>query len=123
MSAVKHISFIFELKITDPEKCLDFMKNQAVPYTSDLDEPKTKRFEWYVSPDKKNATLIEFFDDSDGAKLRIDNLLSSHLLEIFQSLFEIESFIVLGDVKDDLKEILDGFGADYRDYAAGFLRA
>jgi len=117
-----HITYIFELGITGPEKCMDFMTNEAVPYTNDLDEPKTKRFEWYISPDKQKTTLIGFFDDGDGAKLRAENLLSSHLAELFTSLFETESVIVLGDVKDDLREITDGFGAKYREYSAGFFR-
>ena len=60
------------------------------------------------------------FEDSDAAKLRVENLLASPLAEPFQNLFEPTSFTVLGSIKDDLREMLEVRGADYRDYAGGF---
>ena len=80
------------------------------------------RFEGYLSADETSATLFEMFEDSDGAKLRIENLLASSLVGRFQELFEIKSFTVLGPVKEDLKDMVTPFGAEIRKYAAGFYR-
>jgi len=46
-------------------------------------EPKTMKFEWYLSGDEACATLFEMFEDSDGAKLRGENLLASPLIGPF----------------------------------------
>ena len=56
------------------------------------------------------VTLLEVFEDSDAGKLRVENLLSSPLAEPFQNLFEPTSFTVLGSIKDDLREMLEGRG-------------
>ena len=80
------------------------------------------RFGWYLSADETSATLFEVFEDSDGAKLRAENLLAGPLIGPFQELFEIKSFTVLGPVKKDLSELVTQFGAEIRKYTAGFYR-
>ena len=80
------------------------------------------RFEWYLSAGETPATLFEMFEDSEGAKLRAENLLAGPLIGPFQELFKIKSFTVLGPVKKDLSEIVTRFGAGIRKYAAGFYR-
>ena len=47
-------------------------KNRLVKYTKDLQEEKTLSFECFASADGKEATLIESFSDSDGAKQRAE---------------------------------------------------
>ena len=37
----------------------------------------TASFEWFLSDDDTEATLIESFEDSDGAKQRAENLFAS----------------------------------------------
>ena len=37
--------------------------NRSVDYTYNLNEPKTLRFEWFLSEDKTKATLVEVFGD------------------------------------------------------------
>ena len=56
-----------------------------------------------------------------SAKLRTENLAAGPTLEAFLDLFEPTSFIVLGSIRDDHREMLDAWGADFRDYAGGFL--
>ena len=77
---------------------------------------------WYLSADDTSATFFVMFEDSDGAKLRAENLLASPLIGPFQDLFEIKSFTVLGPVKKDLYDIVTQFGAGIRKYAGGFYR-
>ncbi len=80
------------------------------------------RFEFFLSKGKTKATLIEVFADSDAAKLRTENLVASPILESFLHLFEPTSFIVLGSIRDDHREMLEAWGADFRDYAGGFYK-
>ena len=104
---------------SDPEK--NFIDEAGI-HVHVCDEPKTMRFEWYLSADEAGATLFEMFEDSEGAKLRAENLLAGPLISPFQELFKIKSFTVLGPVKKDLSEIVTQFGTEIRKYAAGFYR-
>ena len=100
------ITYIFELGLKgDPETCKNCIAESGT-HVHGCDEPKTIRFEWYLSEDQTSATLFEMFEDSDGAKLRVENLLAGPLIGPFQELFEIKGFTVLGPVKNDLNEML-----------------
>ena len=81
-------------------------------------EPKP-RFEWFLSEDEKSAP-IEMFEDSDAAKLRLENHSASHLVEESPEHFEIKQLIVLGDIKSDMREKLADWNADLRENVAGF---
>lgn len=65
---------------------------------------------------------MENFESSHAAKLGVENLIASRVADRFQSLFEIKSFLVLGEVTADLRGMLSGFGAELREYGAGFYR-
>ena len=54
----------------DADEATKWIKTRSVKYTKDFHEEKTLSFEWFVSPDGKQATLIESFTDSEGAKQR-----------------------------------------------------
>ena len=99
-----------------PKICKNFIDGSGI-YVHGCNEPKTIRFEWYLSADETSATLFEMFEDSDGAKLRAGPLTGP-----FQELCEIKSFTVLGPVKKDLNVIVTQFGAGIRKYSAGFYR-
>jgi hypothetical protein len=116
------VTYIFELGLKgDPEACKKFIDESGI-HVHGCNEPKTIRFEWYLSADETSATLFEMFEDSDGAKLRVENLLAGPLIGPFQKLFEIKGFTVLGPVKKDLNEIVTQFGAEIRKYSSGFYR-
>ena len=46
----------------------------SVKYAKNLQEEKTHSFEWFVSVDGKEGTLIGSISDNDGAKQRVENL-------------------------------------------------
>ena len=117
------ITYIFELElIKSVDEVKEFMRENSSPYVYNCSEPKTIRFEWFLSEDEKSATLIEMFEDSDAAKLRLENHSASHLVEEFPEHFEIKQFIVLGDIKSDMKEKLADWNADLRGNVAGFFK-
>lgn len=117
------ITYIFELELI---KSLDdvkkFMRENSSPYVFGCDEPETIRFEWFLSSDEKSATLIEMFADSHAAKLRLEHHSESHLIQEFPEHFEIKNFIVLGNIKKDMREKLEGWNADQRTYVGGFFK-
>ena len=117
------ITYIFELGlIKSVDEVKEFMRENSSPYVFNCAELKTIRFEWFLSEDERSATLIEMFEDSDAAKLRLENHSASHLVEEFPEHFEIKQFIVLGDVKSDMREKLADWNADLRGNVAGFFK-
>ena len=119
----KIITYIFELElIKSVDETKQFMRENSSPYVFNCSEPKTIRFEWFLSEDQKSATLIEMFEDSDAAKLRLENHSSSHLVKEFPEHFEIKQFVVLGDINLDMKDKLAHWNADLRSYAGGFFK-
>ena len=91
--------------------------------TFEFKEMKTRRFEWFLSTDKSKATLIEVFDDSEGALTRFNNLISSPIAPEWMARFEVESFTVLGDASQELREALVSMEPDFRTFSGGFTRA
>ena len=73
-----------------------------------------------VSADGKEATLIESFSDSDGAKQRAENLLASPIAKKGAERFEPTNWIVGGRVKQDLIDLLAPMGAKFHKYMDGF---
>ena len=119
----KKITFIlklqFEAYIPEIES---FIKDLSVPYTYDCDEEGTLSFEWFVNPEGRSAIILEKFSDSTSALVRVNNLITSPVNEPFQELFEIESFLVLGNADEKLKKELEGWNASYLPYKDGFER-
>ena len=99
-----------------------FMRENSSPYVFNCLEPKTIRFEWFLSKDDKSATLIEMFEDSDAAKLRLENHSESHLVKEFPEYFEIKQFVVLGDIQPDMRDKLAAWNADLRGNVGGFFK-
>ena len=117
----KKITFILKLKFEAyiPE-IEGFIKELSVPYTYSCDEEGTLSFEWFVNPEGRSAIILEKFSDSTSALVRVNNLITSPVNEPFQELFEIESFLVLGNADEKLKKELEGWNASYLSYKDGF---
>ena len=117
----KKITFILKLKfeVYIPE-IESFIKDLSVPYTYGCDEEGNLSFEWFVNPEGRSAIILEKFSDSNSALVRVNNLITSPVNEPFQELFEIESFLVLGNADEKLKKELEGWNASYLPYKDGF---
>jgi len=105
------------------EDIAEWITNRSARATYEFEEEKTRRFEWFLSADNAKATLIEVFDDSEGALTRQQNLRSSPTAPEWMDSSEIESLTVLGDVSDDLQEALASMAPDIRTLAGGFTGA
>ena len=117
------ITFLMQMNVlSGAEDVTSWIKDRMVRATSDFEEEKTRRFEWFLSADKANATLIEVFEDSEGALTRVQNLMASPIAPEWIDRFEIDSLTVLGDVGDDLQDALASMAPDVRTFAGGFTR-
>ena len=97
-----------------------WMKEGSATFVFNLKEEKTKYFEWYLSDDNTEATLIESYDDSDGAKKRVENHMASPAAEEFMDRFEPLAWNYFGNVKQDLIDLTTPLGAKFQRYVGGF---
>ena len=119
----KTITFILQMNVLAQANDITvWITDRSARVTHEFNEEKTRRFEWSLSSDQSKATLIEVFDDYDGAVTRVQNLMSSEIAAEWMERFEIESLTVLGDANDALAEALAQMGPDIRTYAGGFTR-
>ena len=84
-------------------------------------EPGTILYEYYLSEDKKKVSLKIYKTDAD-ALIHMKNFLAAPHSGPFLETFEIESFWVLGNSSNELKEILNDFTRDHRKLIHGFKR-
>ena len=119
-----NITFLLQMNVVaGAENISSWIADRSARVTYEFDEEKTRRFEWFLSADKKKATLIEVFDDNEGALTRVQNLMSSAIAPEWMDRFEIESLTVLGEVSDNLQEALASMAPDVRTFAGGFTKA
>ena len=117
------ITFLLQMNVlSGAEGVTSWIQDRSVRATYDFEEEKTRRFEWFLSADKAKATLIEVFEDSEGALTRVQNLMASPIAPEWMDRFEIDSLTVLGEVSDDLQEALASMAPDVRTFAGGFTR-
>ena len=117
------VTFLLQMNVLcGAEELTSWIKDRSARATYDFEEEKTRRFEWFLSADKVKATLIEVFEDSEGALTRVQNLMASPIAPEWMDRFEIDSLTVLGDVSDELQEALASMAPDVRTFAGGFTR-
>ena len=102
------------------DEAKQWIKDRSAKYTFDAKEEKTMSFEWYLNNDETEATLIESFEDSDGLKQRMENLMASPIVPEWSERFELKYMMVFGNVKKDVIELLTPFGATFHTFAGGF---
>ena len=85
-------------------------------------EPETLIYEYYFSDDSQNMYLYEIYENSDAATSHVKDFQQGPYQEEFFNLFDLKSFVVLGNSKDDLKKSLEGFTNDFRTLESGFRR-
>ena len=118
------LTFLLQMDVlSGADDVAAWITDRSARATFEFEEEKTRRFEWFLSADKAKATLIEVFDDGEGALTRLQNLMSSQIAPEWMDRFGIESLTVLGEVSDDLQDALASMAPDVRTFAGGFTRA
>ncbi|MDB3900442.1 hypothetical protein N9338_07530 [Luminiphilus sp.] len=117
------ITFILQMTVMPKTDDVEsWITERSSRVTFEFEEMKARRFEWFLSTNKSMATLIEIFDDSEGALTRFNNLISSPIAPEWMERFEVESFTVLGDASHELREALASMEPDFRAFSGGFTR-
>ena len=113
---------IIECKIKDTESFKTWSRDSAAKYVYELKEENSISYEWHVSEDGSEATLIEAFVDSDAMMVRLRNHAASHLAtEVFEHV-DITGVLCLGNAKQDAIDALSAWGAKFRSYHSGYNR-
>ena len=122
-SVSEEITFIIELNTKGNSKA---DVEEFTQYLSDFivqREPSTV-YGYYISEDGNKVTLIERYNNSeDGIQHGIDFINGPNFDKFFE-MFEIESFITIGNASDEFKEfgVENGFVIEYRESIGGYVR-
>ncbi len=120
-SKTQKIIFVIQCSIkSDANEFLTWSKERAAKYVFNLKEEKTISYEWHLSDDNSEATLVESFIDSDGAMQRLNNHISSPIAEEITQHVDFKEWLVFGNSKQDLIDALTPFGAKFKRQHCGF---
>ena len=105
---------------SDPGEFQKWIKNRASKYVFELKEENTISYEWHLSDDNTEATLVESFVDSDGAMQRLSNHAASPLAAEVLELVDIKGVLCFGNAKQDLIDTLTAWGAKFQRQFCGY---
>ena len=123
LNSEHRVYLMFNLKLKSDisvDVAEQWIKDRSAKYVFDLKEEKGISFEWFLSDDNTEATLIESYVDSDGLKQRIENHAASPIATEVLEHFDITGVHCFGSAKKDLIEMLSAWGAKFNRYAGGF---
>ena len=113
---------IFDCKVKDVDAFQTWSKDRAAKYVYELKEENSISYEWHISDDGAEATLIESFVDSDAMMVRLANHSASPLAAEVMELVDFKSILCLGNAKKDASEALSAWGAQFRSHHSGYNR-
>ena len=122
-SESSELTFILELNtknnsIVDVEAFTQELSNFIVER-----EPSTV-YGYFISENGKKVTLIERYNNSeDGIQHGVDFINGPNFNRFFE-IFEIESFLTIGNATDEFKKFTkeNGFEIEYRESIGGYVR-
>jgi hypothetical protein len=113
---------IIECKIKDTESFKIWSRDRAAKYVYDLKEENSISYEWHISKDGSEATIIESFVDSDAMMVRLGNHAESPIAtEVFEHV-DITAVLCLGNAKQDAIDALSAWGARFHSHHCGYNR-
>ena len=116
------IVFIIDCKVKDIEGFKTWARDRASKYVYDLKEENSISYEWHISDDGSEATLIEAFTDSDAMMVRLGNHAESPLASEVLELVDITDVLCLGNTKPNAIEAFSAWGARFRSHHSGYNR-
>lgn len=84
-------------------------------------EDGAQAYEWFITEDGAACHIYERYADSDATMVHL-GAFGSRFAERFLACVEPTGFSVYGDPSDDVRAVLDGFGAIYLGWFGGFAR-
>ena len=110
---------IIDVSYSSADEFIDFIENEQCQFIDSLGVEGLKKFEWYVNEDTNTATLIEEFDDAESFKEIATKAIGTPVNLKFRELTTFENMTILGDVSDEMQEMLAAMGPKFRTYKAG----
>ena len=110
---------IIDVSYTSSDEFIDFIENEQCQFIESLGVEGLKKFEWYVNEKTNTATLIEEFDNAESFKEIATKAIGTPVNLKFRELTTFENMTILGDVSDEMQEMLAAMGPKYRTYKAG----
>ena len=105
-AASNRMVLIIDCKVKDIEGFKSWARDRAAKYVYDLNEENSISYEWHISKDGSEATLIEAFTDSDAMMVRLGNHAASPLASEVLELINITDVLCLGNAKPNAVESL-----------------
>ena len=121
-AASNRMVLIIDCKVKDTEGFKTWARDRAAKYVYELKEENSISYEWHISEDGSEATLIEAFTDSDAMMVRLGNHAASPLASEVLELIDITYVLCLGNAKPNAVEALSEWGARFRSHHSGFNR-
>ena len=116
-----HILTVIQCSIkSNHDEFQKWIKDRASKYVFELKEENTISYEWHLSDDNKDATLVEAFVNSDSAVQRFKNHAESPIASEVLEHVNITSVYCFGNAKHDLVDILSAWGAKIQRHYCGF---
>ena len=115
------VGFILELSV-NKEYSLDQVKSLLENLTIFMrkNEPDAYDYGYYISPNGKKITLIEKYKNSKAAILHADNFENGPNMKPFLNTFKINSFILIGNSTEELKNRIKSYGVEPRVLIGGW---
>jgi quinol monooxygenase YgiN len=121
-AASNRMVLIIDCKVKDIERFKTWSKDRAAKYVYELKEENSISYEWHISEDGSEATLIEAFTDSDAMMVRLGNHAASPLASEVLELVDITDVLCLGNASPSAVEALSAWGARFRSHHSGYNR-
>ena len=110
---------IIDVSYTSTDEFIDFIENEQCQFIESLGVEGLKKFEWYVNEETNTATLIEEFDNAESFKEVATKAIGTPVNLKFRDLTTFENMTILGDVSDEMQEMIAAMGPKFRTYKAG----
>ena len=120
-SDTNRVYFFIQLRLkSDIDVAKQWIKDGSAKYVFELKEEKGISFEWFLSADNTEATIIESYIDSDGAKQRLENHSASPIATEVLEHFDITGAHCFGTMNKDFIEMFNAWGGKFNRYVGGF---
>lgn len=121
MSTNEQVGWIVELAVKDGK--LDALRELAdeMVTTTQENEPGTLTYDWHISENGKEVTIIERYADSGAAMIHI-NTFAEKFSERFSDVADQTRLLAYGNPNDTVRSALSGAGGIFTTPIIGFSR-
>ena len=116
-----NVHWIVEIRIKPGAlKSFKTLVGEAVAATK-ANEPDTLNYEWFISDDETTCHIYERYADSEATLKHLASF-GENFAERYSAMTEPVRFVVYGNQSDELRQILDSYGAEHMGQVGGFAR-